>query len=46
MGWRKRLMLPLFIKASLTKELLREHLLKTLEPFKVPKDHEIAISVI
>ena len=43
MKWGKRPILTLFVKEPLTKELLREHLLKTLEPFKVPKDHEIAI---
>ncbi len=46
MKWGKRPILTLFVKEPLTKELLRRHLLKTLEPFKVPKDHEIAISII
>ena len=43
MKWGKKPMLTLFVKVPLTKETLREHLLKALEPFKAPKEHEIAI---
>jgi O-succinylbenzoic acid--CoA ligase len=46
MKWGKRPTLTLFVKAPLNKEIIRAHLLNTLESFKVPKDHEIAISTI
>jgi acyl-CoA synthetase (AMP-forming)/AMP-acid ligase II len=46
MKWGKRPTLTLFVKEPPNKEMIRAHLLNTLESFKVPKDHEIAISTI